>query len=68
MKLAMDGPGIPPAQDMARSGSTAYPFISALTVLDIGCGPGQITNEVLRAHGSTLPETARLVATDSAPA
>ena len=67
MKLATDGPGIPPAQDMTKAGHIAYPFTSALTILDLGCGPGQISNEVLKAHGSELPETARLVASDLSP-
>ena len=67
MKLAVDGPGIPPAQDIIKAGNVAYPFTSALTIVDLGCGPGQVTNEVLKAHGSELPDTARLVASDLSP-
>ena len=67
MKLASDGPGIAPAAEMAKLGNTAYPFASALTVLDIGCGPGQVTNEVLKAYGTSLPFSTRVVASDLAP-
>ena len=67
MKLATDGPGIAPAQDMVNVTNAAYPLTSALTVLDIGCGPGQITSEVLKAHGWELPASARLVASDLSP-
>lgn len=67
MKLAADGPGVAPAQDMVKASNAAYPFSSALTILDIGCGPGQITNEVLKSHGSELPSSARLVANDLSP-
>ena len=67
MRLATDGPGIAPAVDMTKVGNIAYPFASALTILDVGCGPGQVTNEVLKAHGSSLPASARVVASDLAP-
>lgn len=66
MKLATDGPGIPPAQNMAVAANTAYPFSSASTVLDIGTGPGQIPSAILQAYGTSLPASSRLVASDFA--
>jgi ubiquinone/menaquinone biosynthesis C-methylase UbiE len=67
MKLARDGPGIAPAADMVKSSNALFPFSSATTIIDIGCGPGQITSEVLKAHGTELPASSRLLATDLAP-
>ena len=68
VKLATDnGPAVLPAQDMIKAGDAAYPFSSALTVLDIGCGTGQVMSEVLKAHGSELPSSSRLVASDLSP-
>jgi ubiquinone/menaquinone biosynthesis C-methylase UbiE len=64
MKIATDGPGIIPAQDMTKAANAIYPFASALTILDIGCGPGQVTSEILKAHGTELPDSSRMVASD----
>ncbi|KAF4629234.1 hypothetical protein G7Y89_g8907 [Cudoniella acicularis] len=52
LKLARDGPGIISVQSMVKTAHSLSPFTSALTILDIGCGPGQITNELLTAYGS----------------
>ena len=67
MKLAADGPGVAPAREIVKSSNTAYPFISATTVVDIGCGPGQLTNAVVESYGSELGPNARLVALDISP-
>jgi SAM-dependent methyltransferase len=67
MKIARDGPGIPPAADMVKVANILYPFSSALTVVDIGCGPGQITGEILKGHGSELSSSSRLIASDLSP-
>jgi SAM-dependent methyltransferase len=60
----MNGPGIPPARDMVKGSNAVYPFSSALTVLDIGCGPGQVSDELIKAYGAGLPASSRLVALD----
>lgn len=52
---------------MAKVANAAYPFSSASTVLDVGCGLGQVTDQVLKAYGSSLPGTARVVDLDFAP-
>ncbi|KAK9321366.1 S-adenosyl-L-methionine-dependent methyltransferase [Lipomyces orientalis] len=67
MKLATDGFGVVPAQNMVKVASEAFHFSSASTILDIGCGPGQVTAAVLEVHGSELPETSRVVALDLSP-
>ena len=67
MKLATNGPSTIPAADMVRVANAEYPLASALTVLDIGCGPGQVTDAVLKASGDSLPSSARIVASDLAP-
>ncbi|KIM95673.1 hypothetical protein OIDMADRAFT_59456 [Oidiodendron maius Zn] len=67
MKLATDGPGVAPAQNMVKVAAEVFPFSSASAILDIGCGPGQVTAAALEAHGLELPETARVVALDLSP-
>jgi ubiquinone/menaquinone biosynthesis C-methylase UbiE len=67
-KLATIEPGIATAQDMVKISNAVYPFASALTMLDLGCGLGQVTSQLLAAHGTELPTSSRLVASDFAPA
>lgn len=62
--MTLDGPGIPPALDMVKEANAAYPFSSASAIMDIGCGPGQITGQLLKAHGADLPNSSRIVASD----
>lgn len=66
-KLAIDGPGVYPAQNMVEITNAVRPIASALTVLDIGCGVGQVISAVLQAHGSELPASSRVVASDMSP-
>jgi ubiquinone/menaquinone biosynthesis C-methylase UbiE len=66
MKLAKDGPGTIPSRDMVKATNSIYPYASALTVLDLGCGVGELTDAVIESHGSELPPSSRLVASDIA--
>ncbi|KAK9237462.1 S-adenosyl-L-methionine-dependent methyltransferase [Lipomyces kononenkoae] len=64
MKMAADGPGVLPAHSMVAAADGSYAFSSASLILDIGTGPGQIPSAILGAYGHTIPESARLVASD----
>ncbi|OBT63571.1 hypothetical protein VE03_07004 [Pseudogymnoascus sp. 23342-1-I1] len=64
--LAKDGPGIIPAQNMVQATNNTYPYTTALTVLDLGCGVGELTNAVIESHGPKLPPSSRLLASDIA--
>lgn len=64
--LAKDGPGIIPSRDMVKATNKIYPYASSLTVLDLGCGVGELTNAVIESHGSELPQSSRLIASDIA--
>ncbi|KAJ8103402.1 S-adenosyl-L-methionine-dependent methyltransferase [Lipomyces tetrasporus] len=64
IKTAADGPGMLPAHNMVAAADALYPFSLASLVLDIGTGPGQIPSAIFKAHGNTIPESARLVASD----
>ncbi|OBT89667.1 hypothetical protein VE02_01809 [Pseudogymnoascus sp. 03VT05] len=66
MILAKDGPGIIPVRDMVKATNKLYPYASALTVLDLGCGVGELTNSVIESHGSDLPQSSQLLASDIA--
>ncbi|CAD0083124.1 unnamed protein product [Aureobasidium vineae] len=37
---------------------------SATSILDIGCGPGSVTSQLISSHHATLPTTTQLLATD----
>ncbi|KAI4728344.1 S-adenosyl-L-methionine-dependent methyltransferase [Aureobasidium sp. EXF-10728] len=37
---------------------------SATSILDIGCGPGSVTSQLISSHHADLPTTAQLLATD----
>lgn len=49
---------------MAKRANELLPFTKASVVVDMGCGPGQITDAVLQAHSSALPPTAKVVGAD----
>lgn len=51
---------------MVEATNKLYPYGSALTVLDLGCGVGELTNAVIESHGSELPRSSRLIASDIA--
>ncbi|KAI9699230.1 MAG: hypothetical protein M1820_007202 [Bogoriella megaspora] len=65
MQLAMVGPGIIPAQRMVDLAGALAPFSKATAIIDMGCGPGQITNEVLAKCNGQVPSTARVIAADN---
>ncbi|KFY58723.1 hypothetical protein V497_04699 [Pseudogymnoascus sp. VKM F-4516 (FW-969)] len=64
--LAKDGPGVLPSRNMVKVTNSIYPYASALTVLDLGCGVGELTDAVIESHGHELPPSSRLVASDIA--
>jgi ubiquinone/menaquinone biosynthesis C-methylase UbiE len=63
-KLLETGVSTSTAKDMTKAANAAYPYTSASTILDIGCGPGEVIAEVLRSHGTELPDSSRIVASD----
>lgn len=67
MQMVSAGPGVAPAQHMATYADKLLPFSQATTVVDIGCGPGQVTDAVLTQHGTQLPADARVVGADNNP-
>lgn len=52
---------------MAERVNELLPFTSATTVVDMGCGPGQITAAILQYYASALPTAARVVGADNSP-
>lgn len=67
MQIAAQGPGIAPALAMVESTNQLLPFSTAKLVVDMGCGPGQITNAVLQKHSADLSPTARVIGADNSP-
>ncbi|KAI3320122.1 S-adenosyl-L-methionine-dependent methyltransferase [Xylariaceae sp. AK1471] len=65
MRLATSGPGVAPAQDIVNRIEKFLPFSQATTVVDMGCGPGQLTHAVLEHHFAKLPPSARIVGADN---
>jgi SAM-dependent methyltransferase len=65
MKMAFAGPGVAPAQHMAEHAEKMLSFSKATTVVDMGCGPGQITDAVLKLHNSQLPPSASVIGADN---
>lgn len=65
MQLAIACPGVRPAQRMVELVNAVHPFCKATTIVDMGCGPGQITNEVVTRYGGTIPPSARVIAADN---
>jgi ubiquinone/menaquinone biosynthesis C-methylase UbiE len=53
---------------MLAESNSIFPFSNATTILDIGCGPGQVTNLLLKTYGTALPEDATIIAGDISPA
>ncbi|KAG9720872.1 S-adenosyl-L-methionine-dependent methyltransferase, partial [Aureobasidium melanogenum] len=43
---------------------THSPFDTATTILDIGCGPGSATSQLISTHHNILPSNTQLLATD----
>ncbi|CAN8098923.1 unnamed protein product [Discula destructiva] len=67
MQLAAQGPGVAPAHAMAKRVNEMLPFSSATVVVDMGCGPGQITAAVLQGHSRVLPSTTKVIGADNNP-
>ncbi|ROW07571.1 hypothetical protein VPNG_06841 [Cytospora leucostoma] len=67
MQLAAQGPGVAPAHAMAKRVNEILPFSSATLVVDMGCGPGQITASILQAYYTELPTATRIIGADNNP-
>ncbi|KAI1439029.1 S-adenosyl-L-methionine-dependent methyltransferase [Xylaria sp. CBS 124048] len=65
MQLVSSGPGVAPAQEIAEQVEKLLSFSYATTIVDMGCGPGQITNAVLEKYSTIIPPGARLLGADS---
>lgn len=50
---------------MAKHAEKLLSFSKAITIVDMGCGPGQVTNAVLEAHHAQLPPSARVIGADN---
>jgi ubiquinone/menaquinone biosynthesis C-methylase UbiE len=53
---------------MLEESNYIFPFSKATTILDIGCGPGQVTNLLLKTYSTALPEHATIITGDISPA
>ncbi|KAF7523235.1 hypothetical protein G7054_g11855 [Neopestalotiopsis clavispora] len=65
MQQITAGPGVAPAEHMAHYSHELLSFSEATTIVDMGCGPGQVTNAVLQAHQGRLPAAAKVVGADT---
>ncbi|KAH9888161.1 S-adenosyl-L-methionine-dependent methyltransferase [Xylariomycetidae sp. FL2044] len=65
MQQITAGPGVAPAKHMAEYAEKLRSFSQATTVVDMGCGPGQVTNAVLEAHAAQLPPSAKIIGADN---
>ncbi|KAI0143695.1 S-adenosyl-L-methionine-dependent methyltransferase [Xylariaceae sp. FL1272] len=65
MQMIASGPGVAPAQHMASHGDKLLPFSEAKVIVDMGCGPGQVTNAVLEAHHARIPASAKFIGADN---
>ncbi|GAB7354958.1 hypothetical protein MBLNU459_g5573t1 [Dothideomycetes sp. NU459] len=63
-KLMQNGPMVSPIKAMLASVDSISPFSTATAILDIGCGPGTVTDTLLATHGSSIPSSTRLIASD----
>ncbi|PGH31780.1 hypothetical protein GX50_05446 [[Emmonsia] crescens] len=63
-RLYRNGPTSKGALRLVEAANTASPLSKASTILDIGCGGGQIVAEILEKYDSVLPENARIIASD----
>ncbi|ETS84455.1 hypothetical protein PFICI_02480 [Pestalotiopsis fici W106-1] len=65
MQQITAGPGVAPAEHMAKHGNELLSFSDATTIVDMGCGPGQVTNAVLQAHDTRIPVSAKVIGADN---
>ncbi|OJD19288.1 hypothetical protein AJ78_00737 [Emergomyces pasteurianus Ep9510] len=63
-RLYRNGPTTGGALLLVEAANTASPLSRASTILDIGCGGGQIVTEVLEKYNSVIPESTRIIASD----
>jgi SAM-dependent methyltransferase len=61
-RLLNDGPGITTARDILKHIDPLYPLSETTSFLDVGCGPGQVTDVLVKEYGSRLPDSAKLIA------
>ncbi|KAI4754662.1 S-adenosyl-L-methionine-dependent methyltransferase [Aureobasidium sp. EXF-12344] len=63
----LDSKGSPmsvPITKLVEMLHTFLPFDSATTILDIGCGPGNATAQLISTHHTAIPASTQLLATD----
>ncbi|KLJ13434.1 hypothetical protein EMPG_11624 [Blastomyces silverae] len=63
-RLYRNGPTTKGALPLVEAANSASPLSKASTILDIGCGAGQIVTVLLEKYGSVLPENTRIIASD----
>ncbi|KAI1123660.1 S-adenosyl-L-methionine-dependent methyltransferase [Nemania abortiva] len=65
-QMVAAGPGVAPAKHMAGHAASLLPFSFPDTlVVDMGCGPGQVTNAVLQEHRDQLSK--KVIGADNNP-
>jgi ubiquinone/menaquinone biosynthesis C-methylase UbiE len=67
MQMISAGPGVAPAKHMAEHAEKLFSFSKSTTIVDMGCGPGQVTNAILEAHHAELPPSAKVLGADNNP-
>ncbi|KAI0443020.1 S-adenosyl-L-methionine-dependent methyltransferase [Xylaria telfairii] len=65
MQMIASGPGVAPAQHMAEHADKLLPFCKATVIVDMGCGPGQVTSAVLEAHHANIPTSTKVIGADN---
>ncbi|PGH08177.1 hypothetical protein GX51_01331 [Blastomyces parvus] len=63
-RVYRQGPTTKGALPLVEAANAASPLSQASTILDIGCGAGQIVAVLLEKYGSVFPESTRIVASD----
>ena len=53
------------AQQLLSAGDKALRFSSATHILDLGCGPGTLTTELIAGHSASLPADVEITTLDS---
>ncbi|KAI1322262.1 S-adenosyl-L-methionine-dependent methyltransferase [Xylariaceae sp. FL0255] len=65
-QMVAAGPGVAPAKHMAEHSNSLLPFSSLdALVVDMGCGPGQVTNAVLEQYRDQLAK--KVIGADNNP-
>ncbi|KAK6006769.1 hypothetical protein QM012_005777 [Aureobasidium pullulans] len=64
-QLASQGsPMSVPITKLVEMLQTVSPFDKATTILDVGCGPGSATSQLISTHHDIIPSNTQLLATD----